>query len=303
MHHLLCSITQKNHPQTSYIHGISVDSPSVLCYNCYRNRARYGKKREYPEDDKDMDNTKRFNGHAKDYTIGRPNYAEELIDRLYDEYGFSENSVIADIGSGTGKFAKQLLERNSEVYCVEPNDDMRHTAEKELSGFAKFHSINGDAEFTTLKDRSVDLITTAQAFHWFDVSKFRKECLRIIKGSGKVFLIWNVREEDGLNKELYKIYTRYCHDFKGFSGGIVKDDPRIKEFFNGRYEYISYDNPLYYDKDRFIARSLSGSYSLKEGDTDYDKYLDAITETFEKYSDNGIITIANRSVAYIGSIE
>ena len=124
-----------------------------------------------------------------------------------------------------------------------------------------------------------------------------------MRDTGKVFLIWNVREEDSLNKELYKVYSKFCPDFKGFSGGIIKDDPRIKEFFNGRYDHISYDNPLFYDKDRFIARSLSGSYSLKEGDAGYDTYLEAIKDLFEKYSDNGIITIANSSVAYIGSIE
>ena len=250
-----------------------------------------------------MDNTTKFNGYAKDYTIGRPGYSERLIDCLYTEYGVSERSIIADIGSGTGKFAKQLLNRNSEVYCVEPNDDMRHMAEKELSGFTKYHLINGDAEFTTLKDNSVDFVTTAQAFHWFDVDKFRKECSRIIRNSGKVFLIWNVREEDSLNQELFQIYSKYCPDFNGFSGGIMKDDPRIRYFFNERYDLISYDNPLFYDKDKFIARSLSGSYSLKEGDAKYDVYLDAITDAFERYSVNGIISVANRSVAYVGSVE
>ena len=249
------------------------------------------------------DTTRKFDGYAKDYTVGRPGYAEEFIECLYNKYGLSSGSVIADIGSGTGKFARQLLDKGSEVYCMEPNDDMRHTAEDELSTYNNFHSVNGDAENTTLKDNSVDHITTAQAFHWFDVKKFREECSRILKKDGKVFLIWNVRDEsDGLNSELYEMYSRYCPEFHGFSGGIEKDDKRIREFFNDRYEYISFDNPLYYDKEKFIARSLSGSYSLKEGDKDYEEYMAVITELFDKYSENGIVTIANKSVAYIGSV-
>ena len=251
-----------------------------------------------------MDTTKKFDGRAKDYTASRPSYAIELIDCLYNTYGFSKSSIIADIGSGTGKFAKHLLERGSEVYCVEPNEDMRCVAENELREYANFHSVQGDAENTTLETGLVDFITTAQAFHWFDVKKFKKECLRIIKNSGRVFLIWNVRDNsDLLNQELYQIYTKYCPNFKGFSGGIEQDDPRIKEFFDGQYDYVSFDNPLYFDKEKFISRSLSGSYSLKEGDREYEEYMQALIAAFEKHANNGIVSIANQSVAYIGSIK
>ncbi len=46
---------------------------------------------------------------------------------------------------------------------------MRNTAESELSSYKNFNSIKGDAENTKLADHSVNLITTAQAFHWFEV--------------------------------------------------------------------------------------------------------------------------------------
>lgn len=250
-----------------------------------------------------MDTTKKFDGYAKDYTSGRPNYAKELLDSMYSDHGMKEDSVIADIGSGTGKFAKHLLDRKSNVYCVEPNDDMRSTAESELSGYTNFHSVNGDAEHTTLGDKSVDFITTAQAFHWFDVGRFRQECARILRDYGKVFLIWNVRDmDDKLNQELYRVYTEYCPDFHGFSGGIEKDDKRIQKFFNGSYDYISFENRLFYDKEKFIARSLSGSYSLKEGDENYSEYINAITALFGENAEDGIVSIANNSVAYIGMI-
>lgn len=250
-----------------------------------------------------MDTTIKFDGRARDYIVGRPSYAEKLIKCLYRDYGISESSVIADIGSGTGKFAKHLLERGSEVYCVEPNEDMRSIAESELSGYKNFHSVLGNAESTALETGSFDYITTAQAFHWFDVKKFRQECLRIIKNNGRVFLIWNVRDNsDLLNRELYQIYSKYCPDFRGFSGGIEKDDPRIMEFFRGRYDYVAFDNPLYFNKEKFIARSLSGSYSLKEGDKEYTEYIEALNSLFDKYSDNRTVSIANQSVAYIGVV-
>lgn len=121
-----------------------------------------------------MNTTNKFDGRAIDYTASRPNYSMDLIDCLYNQYGISKASVIADISSGTGKFSKHLLERGCEVYCVEPNDDMRSIAEKELCGYINFHSVTGDAENTTLQDNFVDCITAAQSFHWFDIPKFKK---------------------------------------------------------------------------------------------------------------------------------
>ena len=251
-----------------------------------------------------MDTTKKFDGYAKDYTAGRPNYAEELISCMYEKSGISGTSVIADIGSGTGKFATHLLEKGSEVYCVEPNGDMRHTAEEELIKYKNFHSVSGGAEQTTLPDQFVDFITTAQAFHWFHVERFRQECERILKPNGKVFLIWNIRDErDVVNKELHQIYTKYCPDFQGFNGGIKKDDPRIVEFFKGQYEYVEFDNPLYLKKEKYLARSLSGSYSLQEGDSNFGEYIKEIENVFDRHSQNGILKIGNASVAYVGCIE
>ncbi|MCR5529990.1 MAG: class I SAM-dependent methyltransferase [Saccharofermentans sp.] len=250
-----------------------------------------------------MDPTIKFDGYAGDYTAGRPGYSTELIDSFYKDFGMTPDSVIADIGSGTGKFAAFLLKRGSDVFAVEPNSDMRRVAEEELSSYPKFHSVNGGAESTTLPDNSVDFITTAQAFHWFDVVKFRSECFRIIRPGGKVLLVWNVRDEsDPVNSELKVIYKKYCPNFAGFNGGIVKDDPRIREFFFDKYEHVSFDHPLVLDREKFISRSLSGSYSLKEGDRDYDEYMASVLDVFDKYSKDGTVTIGNRSEAYIGCV-
>lgn len=115
-----------------------------------------------------MNTTQNFSGLANVYTMGRPVYATEFIDMLYSKYGVTEESIIADIGSGTGKLAKQLLDKGSTVYGVEPNTDMRSIAIRELQNYAKFEAVNGTASQTTLKDNSIDYVTVAQAFHWFD---------------------------------------------------------------------------------------------------------------------------------------
>ena len=85
-----------------------------------------------------MNTHNRFDGYANDYTIGRPQYSDELIDHILEKSNLSGDFTIADIGSGTGKFSSQLLARGCEVYAVEPNDDMRNTAESELSSYKNF---------------------------------------------------------------------------------------------------------------------------------------------------------------------
>lgn len=250
-----------------------------------------------------MDSTEKFNGIANEYAQSRPDYAAEFIDCLFDKYGFSASSVIADIGSGTGKFAKQLLDKECKVICVEPNTDMRFAAEKDLCKYPNFKSVEGSAENTILPDNSVDYITAAQAFHWFNTKKFKAECSRIIKPKGQAFLVWNTRNNDALiNQELYRVYSEYCPDFKGFSGGTKPHDNRIKEFFDNKYEYITFDNPLYYDREKFINRSLSGSYSLKKGDYNFSLYIEEISKIFDKFEVDGIVKIENNTVAYVGTV-
>lgn len=250
-----------------------------------------------------MNTTQNFSGLANVYTMGRPVYATEFIDMLYSKYGVTEESIIADIGSGTGKLAKQLLDKGSMVYGVEPNADMRSIAIRELQNYAKFEAVNGTASQTTLKDNSIDYVTVAQAFHWFDVTEFKKECKRILRKDGLVFLVWNMRDMSSVvNQASYEIYKEYCPKFKGFSGGIQKDDIRIREFFDNDYEYVTFKNPLFYDKETFIHRSLSGSYSLRQGEEGYSEYVLRLRELFDEYEENGYLEMANNTVVYVGKI-
>lgn len=272
------------------------DEIIVVCNRCTDKTESHGGLR--------MDSTQKFNNLADNYTAGRPDYSDAFVESLYSKYGFSKQSVIADIGSGTGKFARQLLQKGSFVYCVEPNGDMRNTSIEELSGYKGFRAINGNADETKLNEESVDFITTAQAFHWFDVDSFKRESRRILRNNKMVFLIWNIRDMSaGINQDSFKIYSKFCPNFKGFNGGIRKDDIRIRQYFDNRYEYVEFDNPLYYNKDNFISRSLSGSYSLRKEDKDYSKFLNELNKLFDKYAKNQMVTMENKTVAYIGRID
>ncbi len=126
------------------------------------------------------DNINKFSDKAENYAKYRLGYSNEILVYL-NEYNFSNNSIVADIGSGTGKLAKIFLDNGNIVYAVEPNDNMRNMADLSLNVFKNFISVNGSAENTTLQNNSIDFIVVGQAFHWFDALVALNEFKRILK--------------------------------------------------------------------------------------------------------------------------
>jgi SAM-dependent methyltransferase len=151
-----------------------------------------------------------FSPKVADYLASRPDYPAGLFDSLGGTCGLREGAVIADIGAGTGLLTHGLLQRGYQVIAVEPNPGMRAAADRLLSAFSGYRSEHGSAESIPMPPSSIDLITAAQAFHWFDVDKSRAEFLRVLRPEGKVALIWNDRVlTDPLHIALDEIFTRY----------------------------------------------------------------------------------------------
>ena len=251
-----------------------------------------------------MDNTRKFTGKADVYQKFRPGYPEELYEYLCKNclpYG----GVAADVGAGTGKFAEGLIKRGIRTYCVEPNEDMARILKENFAGASCFEHISSAAEDIALPNASVDLVTAAQAFHWFDKKAFYTCCKRILKSGGAVALIWNMRERNEAEQELYKLDMKYCpHNFKGRSGGIFNGDlSDIREFFPHGYKELHFENGVFsYTSEQFLGRRLSSSYALKEGDKGYAEYLAALKAHFEKYALFGKYSENIKTVLYLGEI-
>jgi len=248
-----------------------------------------------------MNIAEKFTNKSNAYAKARPDYPSEFINFLTNEIGITEKSIVADIGSGTGILSEKMLKMNCKTICIEINDDMRKLAEERLSKYDNFVSINATAENTTIESNSVDVITVAQAFHWFDTVKFKLECKRILKENGKVVLVWNSRDNDcELVKENAIIFQKYCPNFYGFSGGDENLDERISFFFDNNYNSKRCENNLLFDKDKFINRNLSASYSLKETDENYSSFISELENLFNKYAENNLLSMPNETVWYWG---
>jgi len=226
-----------------------------------------------------------------------------VIDLLAHECGLTSDSIVADIGSGTGFLSELFLKNGNRVFGVEPNAPMREASERLLSHYSKFTSIDGSAEATTLTDKSVDLITAAQAFHWFDRDKAKSEFVRILKLNGWVVLMWNERRIDSTPflRAYEELLLKYGTDYKEVRHENVYE--QIAAFFApGKFKLVSFDNPQTFDFDGARGRLLSSSYVPAPGDQNFAAMLDEMRAIFNAYQDGGAITFEYDSRVYFGQL-
>ncbi|MFV0412021.1 MAG: class I SAM-dependent methyltransferase [Oscillospiraceae bacterium] len=249
-------------------------------------------------------NEEKFTGLAAVYSKFRPGYPADLLQYLHAEAGFAPGKTVADIGAGTGIFSKFLAEGNSPVICVEPNPGMLALAKQELALYPLCRFVQASAEHTTLPESSVNFVTVAQAFHWFNREAFRLECQRILKPGGRVVLVWNSREQRAaITVENAAVNRQYCPNFKGFSGGIQEDPAFYANFFkNGRCECKAIENNLLFTLENFIGRNLSSSYAPKQGSPQYKNYIKALEGLFNRYSKGGMLAVPNAAKSYMGAV-
>ena len=94
----------------------------------------------------------------------------------------------------------------------------------------------------------------------------------------------------------------YCPGFTGFSGGIKNMDSAVSNFFETKYEKKVFQNDLKFTKEKFIQRLKSASYMIPEDSPNYEAYISALENLFDKYQKNGFLTMPNETKSYAGEI-
>jgi SAM-dependent methyltransferase len=249
-------------------------------------------------------NTERFSDRVENYVRYRPGYPKEFVDYLFTNAGFSKDTIIADIGSGTGILTALLLDRGCRVIGVEPNKEMRKAAETLLEEYPKFVSMDGTAEATGLVNSSVDLIICAQAFHWFDKDACKKEFQRILKPDGKVVLVWNKRrvEETGFSAEFEELVRTYANDYNEVNHNLVTEAEFRVLFKNGAYHRAVFSNKQIFDFNGLKGRLLSSSYTPMPGEQNHDILMTKLMKLFDKYEVNGSVSFEYETEGYIGEV-
>ena len=249
-----------------------------------------------------LEPTTRFSDRVENYIKYRPHYPPEIISFLEQEIGLTPSKVVADIGSGTGIFTELLVQHDNTVYAVEPNGPMREAAESLLASHPNFHSINGTAEATTLPDASIDVITCAQAFHWFNIPTSLTEFKRILQPDGWTVLLWNIRNPD--STPFLAAYEAFLIDY-GNGYPVVADESlpdRVGRFFPGSgFRQKDFYNYQLFDFDGLKGRLLSSSYIPQSGDR-YDEMLKELRVIFDRFSQNGEVRFEYETNVYYGRV-
>ena len=248
--------------------------------------------------------TRRFSDRVDDYIRYRPGYPEELIHTLLTETKTSGDATVADIGSGTGIFTRLLLDAGISVYAVEPNSEMRTAAEELLSDRPGYTSVGAPAEATGLEEDSVDLITAAQAFHWFNNETTRVEFGRILKADGHLALIWNRRRIAKAFQLDYENLLR-CHapEYNAVNHMNLDDDEIGVFFARGSMKKFSFEYSQEFDFAGLLGRVKSSSYCPVEGSDAFSKLHDDLQILYEEHQLRGKIDFEYDSNLYLGRIQ
>lgn len=250
--------------------------------------------------------TERFTSRVDNYVRYRPSYPEALIPLLQNEIGLDPGWRVADIGSGPGNLTKQFLDFGATVYGVEPNQAMREAGERLMSREPRFVSVAGSAEATTMPDASVDLVTAAQAFHWFDPAAARTEFARILRVPRWVALIWNRRQEgtSAFLDDYHAMLRAHSPEFERVS---VRDDSAARGmdvlFGGDGYRRFLLPNEQLLDPASFWGRLLSSSYVPMPGEPGHDEIRRRSTEIFDTYAENGTLRFPYETQIFLGTVE
>jgi SAM-dependent methyltransferase len=210
-----------------------------------------------------------FARSADAYQRGRPGYPAGALGLLAERLDLRPGRTVLDLAAGTGALTRPLLEAGADVIAVEPVAEMRAALP------AGARSFDGTAEAIPLDASSVDAVTVAQAFHWFDGDAAIAEIHRVLRPDGWLAIVWNRRiEDDPANRALSELVEPYRADTPTHRG-----DPWRAAFDRtplfGPLEQHVFANEQHLDADGLEARVMSISFIASLPDAERARVADA----------------------------
>jgi SAM-dependent methyltransferase len=204
-----------------------------------------------------------FEAGAAAYELARPGYPDEAIAVLVAVLGIVAGTVVCDLAAGTGKLTRRLVDLGAAVVAVEPVDGMRRQLEMVLPGV---EAVTGTAEAIPLPDSSVDVVTVAQAFHWFDAPRALREIARVLRPGGGLAILWNERDETtpwvAEMSRAIRWHERTVSRYQHVDWADVVAEPGL--FTPLEEEQISWDQPVTRDLLADRVRSISYIAAMPE---------------------------------------
>lgn len=226
-----------------------------------------------------------FGSAAADYERARPSYPPESIEILRRELGVGQNARVCDLAAGTGKLTRLLVATGADVVAVEPVEGMRHQLAEVLP---EIEVLDGTAEAIPFGDDSFDVVTVAQAFHWFKFDEALLEIRRVLRPGGGLAILFNQRDErhewvktwnEAIEWHSRRISFYQSTDWTGLLQG--------GGFANVGHAEVEWTQPL--TRDLLASRVRSVSYIADEPADVQQEYVDRVLALVDDFDDTFLL--------------
>jgi len=237
-----------------------------------------------------------FSSNAGDYERTRPGYPPAAVAHLAAVHRLGPGTTVLDVAAGTGKLTRLLLATGAHVVAVEPVAAMRAVLAETSPGAVV---LDGTAEELPAEDGSVDAVTVAQAFHWFDGPRALAECARVLRPGRALSVVYNHRDREAawlaeVNR-LVEVHRRGTP--QQWDGGWRAAFAREEHF--GPLEEVGFDNPQTLAVEDFVGRIRSMSYVGALPAAQQAMLLDDVARLIATHPDTagrGVVVIGQRTV-------
>jgi SAM-dependent methyltransferase len=240
----------------------------------------------------DCQPTERFTGLAQLYSQYRPTYPNVALDFIINRCRLNEQSIVVDVGCGTGISTRQFAARGLTVIGIEPNAEMRRQAEAEQlhSDASAPRYQEGRAEVTGLPSSIADAVLAAQAFHWFESETALREFHRILKPDGWAVLLWNERDESDPFTQAYGAGVRRLNEAEVIEPFHGRGEVLLTSllFQDGDQKHFHHEQVL--DETGLMGRAFSVSYAPRDGESAR-RYAEEIRQAFRRFQHDGRIIL------------
>jgi SAM-dependent methyltransferase len=241
--------------------------------------------------------TERFTGRSEAYAQSRPSYPEEAIDGVIDLCRLKPGDVLVDIGSGTGISSRLFAEKGLSVIGIEPNDEMRETAQKQNRPGVEYRKATG--EQTGLANESANAVLAAQAFHWLKPDVALTEFQRVLKPQGWVILMWNERDS---RDSFTNAYGQLLHTLpdtakvemhRGDAGELLLSCPLFIDAHK-----VTFKNEQSLSQEGLLGRAFSTSY-VPRTFPEADIFADQLRRLFANFQREDKVTMHYETSVYL----
>lgn len=221
-----------------------------------------------------------FAAVADAYERSRPGYPDEAVRWLVGR----ERCDVVDLGAGTGKLTRSLVALGHRVVAVEPLPEMIAHLRVAVPGAT---AVEGGAEAIPLGAGSADVVTVAQAFHWFDHGPALREIARVLRPGGFIALVWNTRDD---REPWVAQLSEAAVGGEAIGGGYPGTSLEESELF-GTVEHESFQHVQRVDRETLVDLVLSRSYCAVLSPQERAPVLDRVERLFDEHAVEGVLEL------------